>query len=120
MSVKVLTCIECPVGCRLEVEVEGDKVLAVRGNGCPRGKLYAESEVVCPMRVLTTTIRSVDGCMVPVKTDKPIKKSEMLTVMEKLRTIRCQTPVKVGDVLYENIADKANLVATANIKGKVH
>ena len=48
MITKELTCIECPLGCHIEVDLEYDnKVAAVRGNSCPRGKAYAESEVVC-------------------------------------------------------------------------
>ena len=50
---KTLTCIECPIGCEIEVEVENGVVLSVKGNTCPRGKVYAEAEVVCPKRVVT-------------------------------------------------------------------
>ena len=71
MITKELTCIECPLGCHIEVDLEYDnKVAAVRGNSCPRGKAYAESEVVCPVRVLTSSVRATDGTMVCVKTDK--------------------------------------------------
>ena len=56
MITKELTCIECPMGCHIEVDLEYDnKVVAVRGNSCPRGKAYAETEVVCPMRVVTSS-----------------------------------------------------------------
>ena len=34
-----LTCVECPMGCDIEVEVENGKVVKVLGNTCPRGKL---------------------------------------------------------------------------------
>ena len=44
MELKKLTCIECPIGCDMEVELEDGKVLSVTGNSCPRGKLYAENE----------------------------------------------------------------------------
>ena len=46
--VKTLTCIECPIGCEIEVSLEGGTVSCVKGNGCPRGRAYAEAEVVCP------------------------------------------------------------------------
>ena len=35
---KELICINCPMGCCLEVEYDADKVLGVKGNECPRGK----------------------------------------------------------------------------------
>ena len=43
MEVK-LTCIACPMGCPLSVEMDGDKVINVTGNTCPRGKVYGEKE----------------------------------------------------------------------------
>ena len=114
MSIVSLTCIECPIGCSIEVEMQDGKVVSVKGNACPRGKLYAENEVVCPKRVETSTVRATDGTMVPVKTDKPVKKSEIFAIMEKINNTVCVLPVKIGDVLVENISDDANLIATGN------
>ncbi len=114
MSIVSLTCIECPIGCSIEVEMQDGKVISVKGNACPRGKLYAENEVVCPKRVVTSTVRATDGTMVPVKTDKPVKKSEIFAIMEKINNTVCVLPVKIGDVLVENISDDANLIATGN------
>ena len=111
---RTLTCIECPIGCSIEVEMQDGKVISVKGNACPRGKLYAENEVVCPKRVVTSTVRATDGTMVPVKTDKPVKKSEIFAIMEKINNTVCVLPVKIGDVLVENISDDANLIATGN------
>ena len=109
-----LTCIECPVGCHVTVELEGGKILSVTGNSCPRGKVYAENEVICPRRILTTTIRTNEGRVVPVKTDKAVKKTEIFTVMEKIKKIRAKLPIKIGDVIQEEIAEGCNLVATGN------
>ncbi|MBQ8685153.1 MAG: DUF1667 domain-containing protein [Clostridia bacterium] len=114
MSVISLTCIECPIGCALEVEMENGNPVSVKGNGCPRGKLYAENEVVCPKRVVTSTVRAKNGVMVPVKTDRPVKKSEIFEIMKKINQTTCELPVKIGDVLVENISDEANLVVAGN------
>ena len=112
---KNLTCIECPIGCEIEVEIEDGKVVSVKGNTCPRGKMYAENEVICPKRVVTSTVRAENGVMVPVKTDKPIKKTEIFTVMKKINETTCILPVKIGDILVENISDDANLVVAGNV-----
>ncbi len=111
---QTLICIECPIGCEITVESENGRVFSVTGNACPRGKLYAENEVVCPRRVLTSTVRAENGEMIPVKTDQPIKKSEMFDVMQKINTAVCKLPVKIGDVLVENISEHINLIATDN------
>lgn len=114
MNKTTLTCIECPIGCEIEVELENGKPVSVRGNSCPRGKLYAENEVVCPMRVVTSTVKAENGVLVPVKTDKPVKKSEIFAVMKKINAVCCKLPVRIGDVLLANIEGDANLVATGN------
>lgn len=110
-----LTCIECPMGCALTVEVENGKVVSVTGNNCARGKMYAENEVICPKRVVTSTVKTDKGVPLSVKTDKPVRKSEIFAVMEKINQITAKTPLKIGDVILENIDENANLVATMNL-----
>ncbi len=114
MEIRKLTCIECPIGCSLEIGVENGKVAFVKGNTCPRGKIYGENEVICPRRVLTSTVRLEDGRMLPVKTDKPMKKSEMFSVMKKLNAILWKAPVKIGDIILENVDEDVNIIATGN------
>ena len=43
--IKELTCIRCPIGCSLQVEMNGDEVVNVTGNNCPRGAEYARKEL---------------------------------------------------------------------------
>ena len=109
---KTLTCIECPVGCQVTVEMDEGRILSVTGNACPRGKVYAENEVTCPRRIITTTVRAEDGRVVPVKTNRAVKKDEMFEVMEKIKNLRVTLPIKVGDVVYKEIAEGCDLVAT--------
>ena len=114
MSIKNLTCIECPIGCSISVELQGGKVVSVKGNACPRGELYAKNEVVAPKRVVTSTVRAENGVMVPVKTDVPVNKSEIFEVMKKINTVTCKLPIKIGDVILENVSEGANIIATGN------
>ena len=69
---------------------------------------------MCPKRVVTSTVRAKSGEMIPVKTDAPVKKSEIFAVMEKINATTCELPVKIGDVLVENISDDANLIVAGN------
>lgn len=112
-----LTCIECPIGCSIEVEVENGKAVSVVGNGCPRGKTYSENEVVCSKRVLTTTVRTRGGSMLSVKTSAPVKKSETFEIMKKINAVRLTAPVRIGDVLVKEIAEDVDLIATGNSEG---
>lgn len=111
---KRLTCIECPIGCDIEVTLENGKVVSLTGNSCPRGKVYAEAEVVSPKRVVTSTVRAENGEMIPVKTDRPVRKEAIFEVMQKINNLSCKLPVALGDVLVENICDDANLIVTGN------
>ena len=114
MENRTVTCIECPIGCSVTVEMDGDKILSVSGNNCPRGKAYAENEMICPRRVITTTVKTTDGRMLAVKTERPVKKSEMFEIMEKIRNIETK-PKKIGEVVAENISEDINLVSAQNI-----
>lgn len=114
---KSFVCIECPRGCDLTVVKNGDEVL-VTGNFCARGKKYAETEVTCPRRVVTSTVRGEFG-MLPVKTDKEIRKELIFSVMQKVRALRIDRPFAIGDVVKENIdGEGTNLVAAANYSGE--
>ena len=111
-----LTCVECPLGCPISVEMENDEILSVKGNNCPRGRIYAESEVVCPMRVLTTTVKTDRGNLLPVKTNKPIKRADLFDAMRIINGVTAKTPIKIGEVIISNIYDGVDLIACATVK----
>ena len=119
-----LTCIICPMGCSMEVQVETNasgqkKVLSVKDNGCKRGEQYAAKELQNPTRTLTTTIKVEGGelPLVPVKTAGEVPKESLLQCMEVVRRASCKAPVKRGDVLiYDLLGTGVNVVACADIK----
>lgn len=115
MEIKNLTCVECPMGCQIEVGVENGAAAYVKGNSCQRGKLYAENEVVRPLRVLTTSVRCLSGKMLPVKTDKPIPRDMMFDFMKVINACHPKTPVKREDVIIANIYEDVNLIATKTV-----
>ena len=57
METRNLTCIGCPLGCALTVEMENNEVVSVTGNTCKRGDVYARKEVTHPTRIVTSTVR---------------------------------------------------------------
>ena len=117
MEIK-LTCIACPMGCPLSVEMEGDKVVSVTGNTCPRGKVYAEKEVSNPTRIVTSVVRVSGGesVMVSVKTKEDIPKGKIFDVVKALKDVEIPAPVKIGDVVVANVAGTGvDIVATKNV-----
>lgn len=89
-----LTCITCPVGCRLHLKAEGKEVLEVKGNRCKRGIKYAREEFTDPRRTLTTTVEIIDGAipMLPVRTANSIPKGKTMEFMRELAKVKVQAP----------------------------
>ena len=63
MEKRNLTCIGCPMGCALLVEMDGKEIISVTGNTCKKGAEYAVKEVTDPTRIVTTTVRVKNGSM---------------------------------------------------------
>ena len=118
MEIKKLTCINCPVGCSLKVELDGENVICVSGNTCRRGEIYARKEVTNPTRIVTSTVKVVNGTSgtVSVKTKEDIPKEKIFACVQALRGIDVQAPVHIGDVILENVAGTGvDIVATRNV-----
>lgn len=108
-----LICIVCPRGCAMHVELCEGQVIQVTGNTCPRGQKYAVDECTHPVRTLTTTVRTVSGSVVPVKTDRPIPRELIMQAMQELQHVTAPLPLHIGDVLVENLLGTgAQVVAT--------
>lgn len=117
MEGRKITCIVCPMGCQLNITFDGDKIDTISGNRCKRGIAYAQEECIAPRRMLTTTVKVTGGLhpLVPVKTERPVPKQLILQCMEEIRRLRVSAPVKVGDILLENVCGTGvNVVASGN------
>ncbi len=116
--IKRLTCIECPKGCLLSIEIENCRVVKVSGNECPKGEKYAVQEIENPMRILTSAVLA-EGLtlkMVPVRTDKPIPKSRIMEAMDEVKKLRLKEPVKSGSVIVDNfLGIGINLLSTRTV-----
>jgi len=108
-----LVCIICPRGCRLTVDENNGN--AVSGNLCPRGAAYALSEVTDSRRTITSTVK-IEGSWCqrcPVKSERPIPKGLMFEAMRELNNTTIKAPVKVGDVVLENVCGTGiNFIST--------
>lgn len=122
MEKRNLTCIGCPMGCAIEVEMNGREVVSITGNTCKKGAEYAAKEVTDPTRIVTSTVRVKDGSMpvVSVKTAQDIPKGKIFACVGALRDVCVKAPVKIGDVVLENVAGTGvNVIATANVHAEV-
>jgi len=116
-----IVCTRCPIGCRLEVELNGSEVLSVSGNECPRGVGYAKVECTAPTRMVTTTVGVTGGDIrrLPVRTRSDIPKAKIIACMEALRGLTVSAPVNLGDVILANAADTGvDIIATRNVSAQ--
>ncbi len=120
--VKKLVCIQCPLGCEMEVKLNGKMgVMEIKGNRCPRGYDYAMEEMIDPKRILTTSVKVENGDidLVSVRTDKPIPKRLLKEAMEAIRKAKVKAPVRVGDIVLSNLLGTgANVMATRTVEPK--
>ena len=110
-----ITCIVCPRGCRMVAEIQGENI-TVTGNGCSRGEQHAVAEILHPVRSLTSIVRVSNRreTMGSVKSADPIPKEEMFAIMERLHATTVEAPIRIGDVILDNICG-TKIVATKQI-----
>lgn len=117
---KEMACIVCPVSCHLEVELnEAGEVLSVSGNTCPRGEQYARNEMTNPVRMLTSTVKLKNGLYkrLPVILSAEIPKDKMFQVMDAINKAQVKAPVKIKDVIIENVCGlQVDVVASRSMK----
>ena len=123
MKERRLTCIGCPMGCQLTVTMEGNEVLSVEGNTCPRGDIYARKEVTNPTRIVTSTIAITGGDKerISCKTASDIPKEKMFDVMKEISKVQVIEPLGTGDIVIENVLGLGvDVVITSDLmKGEV-
>jgi len=109
-------CIVCPLGCLLYTDgADGD--LLVTGNSCDKGVDFARKEIINPERILTTTVKLTNGGLLPVRSNIPVKKHEMIEMVTQLKSIEVTSPVVVGQIIIDNFGENSvNIIATDNIQ----
>ncbi len=120
MEVRNLICINCPMGCPLEVTLDGGEVVSVTGNTCPRGAEYGRKEVTNPTRIVTSSVlvaHALNGeKTVSCKTRTDIPKGRIFDVVKALKGITVEAPVHIGDVILPDAAGTGvPVVATKEI-----
>ena len=115
---KTLTCIGCPMGCTIDVELdENGNFVSSKGWSCLIGKRYAQEEVTRPVRTVTALVNVAD-CPEPlsVKTAAPIPKSMIFECLAELRKVSVKAPLRIGDVVLSDVCGTGvDVVATKNI-----
>ena len=116
---KTITCIVCPIGCKILVRTDGTRFKILEGNKCKKGIDYARNEALDPWRMLTTSVLVEDGewPLVSVKSLLPVPKVKVFSVLEEIKKTTVKAPVKSGKIIIKNVADTSiDIVATKTVK----
>lgn len=110
-----LTCIVCPIGCRMTVSRAESGELEVSGNKCKRGAAYAQEEFSDPRRVVTGTcaIAGAQSARLPVRSSDGVPIDELASFLAAMYRLRLKAPVARGDVIAHDLGGTGiDLVAT--------
>jgi len=114
---KQITCITCPVGCRITVDVEnGDHVF--KGNKCDKGVRFALAELTAPFRSLTTMVKTVfpDMPVLSVRTKGEIPKNKISKVIKDLSNVLVTERKGIGDTVVINVSKTGcDVIATSDM-----
>lgn len=116
---KEITCIVCPIGCKILVRTDGKHFELLDGNKCKRGIDYARNEALDPRRMLTSSVLVKNGewPLVSVKSSQPVPKDKIFSVLKEIKRTRINAPIRSGKLIIKNVADtKIDIVATKSIK----
>jgi len=114
---KEFVCITCPMGCHLQVNDDKNNII-VTGNTCPRGKQYGINEVTRPKRMVTSSVKVINGIddVCSVKTKEAIDKNLIFDVLNELKNIELKAPVHIGDIVIKNVLNtNIDIVASRNV-----
>ena len=121
MTEKKLICVICPNGCEVSAEIDEGAQMVVKeitGELCEKGPVWAEQELLNPMRTIASSISVDNGDypLVSVRTDSAIPLKSILDVMKAIKSIKVKAPIRIGDVLIEGPAGTScNIIATRHV-----
>lgn len=118
---QTLTCIICPIGCKITVHLHDTKVVSVVGNKCKKGVEYGIDEALNPRRTLTTSILVTGGIwpLASVKSSQPIPKQKITQVLTCLKQLTVTAPVEAGQIVISNAANTGvDIVVTRTVLKK--
>ena len=113
-----ITCISCPMGCEVDLEIVDGEIESMDGASCKAGEEYVREEYYNPTRMLPTTAKVKGGVLpqVPVITSRPMPKEKLEEAMEVIAEVEMEAPVKLGDVVVGDILDTGvDIVASRDL-----
>lgn len=113
-----MVCIVCPNGCRLNIE-NTDGEITVTGAKCKRGEAFAKTELTCPTRSVTSSVKTTiaDYPVVSVRTDGEIPKEKIFEFIGVLSKFTLDKKVPIGTILIKGVCGtNVNVITTTEME----
>ncbi len=114
-----LTCVLCPVGCELEVRVDGAGEPEVLGSQCDKGIPFAVEEALHPKRNLATSVpvSGTEAKMVSVRLSGRVPREMIFPILAEIAQLRPEAPVRRGQVLFADVLGTGvDVIATRTVQ----
>jgi CxxC motif-containing protein len=114
-----IICVGCPLGCEttLKIDDRGEAV-KITGTKCKEGRQYVLEEFRNPVRVLTATVLTQNSArpLFPVRTNKPLLKTQLKKAAKELTGVKVKPPIRVGQVILPNLMNTGvDVIATDDL-----
>ena len=119
VSEKKITCIVCPISCKIQFKTDGTHFELIDGNKCKKGVDYARNEALDPRRMLTSLVSVKNGKwpLVSVKSSKPVPKNKVFSILKEIRKTKVYAPVISGQIIIKNVDNTdIDILATKSIE----
>ena len=114
-----IICIGCPLGCETTLKIDDQgEVVKITGNKCKEGRQYVLEEYRSPVRVLTATLLTESSArpLFPVRTNKPLLKTQLMGAAKALAGIKVKPPIRVGQTILSNLKNTGvDVIATDDL-----
>jgi CxxC motif-containing protein len=114
-----IICIGCPLGCETTLKIDDQgEVIKITGTKCKEGRQYVIEEYRSPVRVLTATVLTQNSVrpLFPVRTNKPLLKTQLKEAARALKGLKVKPPIQVGQILLPNLMNTGvDVIATDDL-----
>lgn len=115
---KKITCIVCPISCKILVRTDGKQFEVLNGNKCKRGIEYSKNEALNPRRMLTSSVFVKNGewPLVSVKSSSAVPKEKIFSILKEIKKKTVIAPIKSGHIIIKNVTNTGiDILATKTI-----
>jgi CxxC motif-containing protein len=114
-------CVVCPNGCAIDAAFTSGarhELISSEGWGCPKGEEWVRREIESPMRTISTSVlvRGGDEILASVRTKNAIPLAKVMEVMDCLRALTLDAPLRIGQTIAVNPEDSgSDVIVTRSV-----